>query len=91
MTQAKSGDTVRVHYTGRLEDGTEFDSSRDRDPLEFEIGAERVIPGFERMVIGMAPGETKTATVTAEDAYGPHDPDKVLEADREQLPPDLSV
>jgi len=61
MVQAKEGDTVKVHYTGKLEDGTVFDSSMDRDPLEFTIGSGQIIPGFERAVVGMEPGEKKTA------------------------------
>ena len=60
MTQAKQGDNVLIHYTGKLEDGTVFDSSRDRDPLQFSIGGGQVIPGFEAAVVGMAPGESKT-------------------------------
>jgi len=67
---AKNGDRVRVHYTGRLEDGQEFDSSRGGDPLEFTIGAGEVIPGFDEGVSGMTPGETKTVEIEPEDAYG---------------------
>ncbi len=59
MGQAKHGDTVKVHYTGKLEDGTVFDSSADRDPLEFTIGAGNIIPGFEKAVVGMNPGILK--------------------------------
>ncbi len=72
MVQAKEGDTVRVHYTGKLKDGTVFDTSGDRAPLEFTIGGGQVIPGFEQAVVGMEPGETKTATIPPEEAYGPH-------------------
>lgn len=68
--RVKDGDTVRVHYTGRLDDGTEFDSSRDDDPLEFKVGAGEVIAGFDDAVRGMAVGETKTVRVTPEDGYG---------------------
>ncbi|GAB4516908.1 MAG: peptidylprolyl isomerase [Anaerolineae bacterium] len=86
MTQAKTGDTVRVHYTGKLADGTVFDSSREREPLEFTIGAGQVIPGFEDAVIGMSPQETKTATIPAEEAYGPHYPELVMVVGRESFP-----
>jgi peptidylprolyl isomerase len=86
---ARTGDTVRVHYTGRLDDGTQFDSSENRDPLEFELGAGQVIPGFESAVEGMEPGQDKRFTIPADDAYGPHRPEMVLEVDRDQVPPDI--
>lgn len=66
----KSGDTVRVHYSGTLDDGTLFDSSQGRDPLEFKVGDGQVIPGFENAVIGMEIGDRKTVTISPEDAYG---------------------
>lgn len=72
MTQAKKGDTVRVKYNGKLDDGTEFYNSVDKEPLKFIIGNEEVIPGFEEAVIGMNAGETKTVRITADKAYGPH-------------------
>jgi peptidylprolyl isomerase len=90
MAQAKSGDNVKVHYTGRLEDGTEFDSSRDDDPLEFTIGEGEVIPGFERAIIGMVPGESKTITLLADDAYGQYNDDMVAIAERDQFPEDTT-
>jgi peptidylprolyl isomerase len=68
--RVKDGDTVRVHYTGRLDDGTEFDSSKDGDPLEFKVGAGEVIAGFDDAVRGMQVGETKTIQIEPEDAYG---------------------
>ena len=68
---AKNGDRVRVHYTGRLEDGQQFDSSRDGAPLEFTVGAGEVIPGFDEGVRGMVPGESRTIEIEPEDAYGP--------------------
>jgi len=68
----KSGDTVKVHYRGTLEDGTEFDSSEGREPLEFEIGADQVIPGFDAAVINLEPGEKVTITIPAAEAYGEH-------------------
>lgn len=89
MGQAKKGDTVTVHYTGKLEDGTIFDSSADRDPIEFEIGANQVIRGFESAVIGMNPGEKKTTTIPADDAYGPRRDEMIVQVDRSELPDDL--
>jgi peptidylprolyl isomerase len=86
MARAKAGDTVRVHYTGKLEDGTVFDSSRDREPLEFRIGEGQVIPGFEQAVTGMETGEAKSATIPPEQAYGPHRDEMVAVVGREQLP-----
>jgi peptidylprolyl isomerase len=89
MVQAKIGDTVRVRYTGRLADGSTFDTSMHRDPLEFTLGDGELIPGFEKAVLGMNPGDTKTATIPAEQAYGAHRPEMVFEVDRQQLPPRL--
>ena len=89
MAQAKYGDTVKVHYTGKLEDGTIFDSSIDRDPLEFTLGEGRVIPGFEQAVVGMDLNETKTVKIPEGKAYGPHREELVAEVDRSQLPADL--
>nr|HID13942.1 peptidylprolyl isomerase [Anaerolineae bacterium] len=89
MAQAKYGDTVRVHYTGKLEDGTVFDTSIDRDPLQFTIGEGQIIPGFEQAVVGMDPGESKTAKVPADEAYGPHLEEMVQVVDRNQFPVDL--
>jgi len=91
MDRAKDKDTVKVHYTGKLEDGTVFDSSADREPIEFTIGAGQVIPGFEQAVTGMAPGESKTATIAPEDAYGPRREEMVTQVDKSQLPPGLEV
>ncbi len=73
MTEpAKNGDRVRVHYTGRLEDGQVFDSSQGGEPLEFTVGAGEVIPGFDEAVRGLNVGESKTVEIEPEDAYGPH-------------------
>lgn len=100
MAQAKQGDTVRVHYTGRLPGGEVFDSSECKDdgcgcgdgsPLEFTIGAQQVIPGFEAGVIGLAPGESKTVTIAVEDAYGPHNPEMVIEVPRSEIPDHLDL
>jgi FKBP-type peptidyl-prolyl cis-trans isomerase 2 len=89
MAQAKTGDTVKVHYTGKLEDGTVFDTSTNRDPLQFTIGEQQVIPGLEQAVIGMEQGESKTAEIPAEQAYGPHRKELILEVERSQFPADL--
>jgi len=89
MAQAKFGDTVRVHYTGKLADGTIFDSSVDRVPLQFTIGQGYIIPGFEQAVIGMSPGESKVTTIPVELAYGDHRQELVTEIDRNQLPPHI--
>lgn len=89
MPQAKQGDTVKVHYTGKLDDGTVFDSSQERDPLEFTIGTGTIIPGFEQAVIGMAPGESKTEVIPTDRAYGPYLEEMVLQVERQQLPTDI--
>lgn len=91
MAQAKSGDTVQVHYTGRLDDGTVFDTSREREPLKFTIGKHQVIPGFESGVVGMETGESKTIAIPSTEAYGPHDERLVTEVSRGQIPPDLKL
>ena len=98
MAQAKSGDKVKVHYTGRLEDGTVFDSSECSDdncgcetgPLEFTIGEGQVIPGFERAVEGMSIGETKTVNIPVADAYGNRQDELVAQVPRSDLPPGMS-
>ena len=89
-TTAKPGDTVAVHYTGKLPDGSVFDTSLGRDPLEFTLGARRVIPGFEEAVQGMQPGEKKTAEIVADEAYGPHMPELIVEFPRDQIPPHVT-
>lgn len=91
MAQAKYGDVVKVHYTGKLDDGTIFDSSVDRDPLQFTIGNGEIILGFEQAVIGMEPGETKTIKIPSGEAYGPHNEEMVLEIDRNEFPADLNL
>ena len=82
----KKGDTVRAHYTGTLEDGTVFDSSRERDPLEFVLGKGMLIPGFEAAVEGREAGETVTVTIAPEDAYGEADPELLFTVPRAQVP-----
>ena len=89
MASAKSGDTVRVHYTGKLEDGSVFDSSDGRDPLEFTVGSGQVIPGFDEAVAGMAPGEERQVRIPAAAAYGDRKDDLVIVVERAQLPPDI--
>jgi len=86
MTQAKKGDTVRVHYTGKLPDGTVFDSSWDREALEFELGSGQLIAGFEEAVLGMAVDDTQTVHVTSEDAYGPYREEMILTVNRDEFP-----
>ncbi|MBW4578814.1 MAG: peptidylprolyl isomerase [Tildeniella nuda ZEHNDER 1965/U140] len=89
MAQAKTGDTVKVHYTGKLDDGTVFDSSADREPLEFTLGSGSIIPGFERAVLGMSMGESKTEIIPIDDAYGPHLEEMVVVVDRQQMPVEI--
>lgn len=90
MAQAKKGDTVKVHYTGKLTTGEVFDSSEEggNGPLEFTIGEGDVIPGFEEAVIGMNAGEAKTVTIPVDQAYGPRMEELVAEVEREYLPQD---
>ncbi len=89
MPQAKSGDTVNVHYTGTLEDGTVFDSSTDREPLNFTLGEGEVIPGFDAGVIGMEVGETKTVNIPAAQAYGDPREELIVTFERGAFPDDL--
>ncbi|KAA5543719.1 peptidylprolyl isomerase [Roseiconus nitratireducens] len=90
MTAAKSGDTVRIHYTGKLDDGTQFDSSQGRDPLEFALGGGQVIPGFDNAVEGMAVGDKKSVKIQPEAAYGPRHDQLVQKVPRNQLPDDMT-
>jgi peptidylprolyl isomerase len=89
MTQAKNGDTVKIHYTGKLQDGTVFDSSSEREPLKFNIGSGQVIPGFEEAVTGMTVGEKKTALIPCDKAYGERNPSMVMIVDRKHVPADI--
>ncbi len=89
MAQAKKGDTVQVHYTGKLEDGTIFDTSRERHPLQFTLGNGQVIAGFENAITGMNIGESKTAVIPMEQGYGPRRDDMIITVKRDQLPQDL--
>ena len=90
MSKAKKGDTVKVHYTGWLENGTAFDNSKQGQPLEVTIGSGRVIPGFEKALIGMEPGETKTITIPPEEAYGPRPKQLIADIKRSNLPEHIS-
>ncbi|WEK35332.1 MAG: peptidylprolyl isomerase [Candidatus Pseudobacter hemicellulosilyticus] len=89
MQQAKSGDTVKVHYHGRLTDGTTFDSSEGREPLEFQVGTGSVIAGFDNGITGMSVGEKKTIQIPVDQAYGPKDPTMLVEFPVSNFPPDL--
>ncbi len=90
MSKVQQGDTVHVHYTGTLEDGTVFDSSQGRDPLEFTLGEGKVIPGFEKAVEGLGVGETTNAILPPEEAYGPRADELIMTVPREQLPEGMS-
>ena len=89
MQQVKQGDTVKVHYHGRLTDGTTFDSSEGREPLEFEVGSGNVIAGFDNGVTGMQVGEKKTINIPSEEAYGPKQDDLFMEFPMDRFPPDM--
>ncbi|HOJ71802.1 MAG TPA: peptidylprolyl isomerase [Syntrophorhabdaceae bacterium] len=89
MALAKMNDTVRVHYTGTLKDGTVFDSSMEREPLEFTIGEGMVIASFEKAIIGMGVGETKDISVSPEEAYGEYREDMIISFDRKNIPPNI--
>lgn len=86
MSEVKAGDKVSIHYTGTLDDGTQFDSSREREPLEFEVGAGQIIPGLDQALPGMSEGETKKVAVAAEDAYGPRNPEAKQAVPRAEIP-----
>jgi peptidylprolyl isomerase len=88
---ASDGDTVSVHYTGTLQDGTVFDTSRGKDPLTFTIGAGQMITGFDNAVRGMKVGEIKTVTLSPEEAYGQYRNDLIVELDRSQFPESMTL
>jgi peptidylprolyl isomerase len=90
VRQVAMGDTVRVHYTGTLEDGTVFDSSRSREPFEFTTGSGQVIAGFEEAVVGLAVGESVTVRIPPEEAYGPYREDLVIAVPKDQFPKNFS-
>lgn len=89
MSQAHFGRTVKVHYTVKLDDGTVVDSTMDHEPFTFIIGIGAVIPGFEREVMGMSKGESKTFKVSVDDAYGPYNKELIKEVDRTEFPADF--
>ncbi|MGD1867222.1 MAG: peptidylprolyl isomerase [Phormidesmis sp.] len=91
MPQAKSGDTVRVHYTGTLNNGQIFDSSKDRAPLEFTLGTGMVIAGFDAAVTGLEPGETTTKTIPVVEAYGEYNADMVADIEKANIPADFEL
>ncbi|MEW5746889.1 MAG: FKBP-type peptidyl-prolyl cis-trans isomerase [Nitrospirota bacterium] len=91
MATVKKGDTIRIYYTGTLEDGSVFDASREGHPLEFTVGEGELIPGLEEGVIGMAEGETKVIVIPAELAYGPYVKEKVFELERAKIPLDYNL
>jgi len=88
---AQSGDNVKIHYTGTLDDGSVFDSSEGREPLGFTLGAGQVIQGFDDAVTGMEVGESKTVRIPANEAYGETRDDLILEMPRDQVPPDVEI
>ncbi|TDE39097.1 FKBP-type peptidyl-prolyl cis-trans isomerase [Antarcticimicrobium sediminis] len=91
MTTVKTGDTVRIHYTGTLNDGSRFDSSEGRDPLEFTVGTGQIIPGLEIAIPGMKIGEAKTVVVACDEAYGPVNPEARQSIPREGIPDDIPL
>ena len=91
MAQANIGDTVRIHYSGKLKDGTIFDSSDGRDPLEFKIGDNKIIPDLEASIVGMAVGDTADVEIPADKAYGPHQPNAVQSVERSMIPEGIDL
>lgn len=91
MTQVKTGDTVRIHYTGTLETGETFDTSSGRDPLEFVVGSGQIIPGLDKALPGMAIGESKTVAVPCAEAYGETNPEARQDVPRDSIPAEIPV
>jgi peptidylprolyl isomerase len=91
MKQVEDGSTIKIHYTGRLDDGTVFDSSKEREPLEFTMGSGGLIKGFEDAVRGMTIGEMKTISIPSGEAYGPYREDLVMSINKAQLPLDIDI
>jgi len=89
MAQAKIGDTVKVHYNGKLNTGVLFDTSEGSDPLQFELGSGCLITGFDEAVVGMSPGESKTVHIPPEKAYGHYREDRVIKVDKKDFPEDI--
>jgi len=91
MTQVKNGDTVKVHYTGKLTTGDQFDSSVGREPLEFTVGAGQMIPGFDAALPGMIVGDKKTVNIPAADGYGEVNEQAIIEFPKENVPADMKL
>lgn len=91
MTQVKAGDTVRIHYTGTLADGSTFDSSQGRDPLEFQVGSGQIIPGLDKAIPGMTVGDKKTVEVPADEAYGQPNPEARQAVPRGEIPENIPL
>ncbi len=91
QVQVKQGDTVKVNYTGKLQDGTVFDTSRDRHPLQFTLGKGQLIAGLEKAVMGMTAGEKKTVVIPVTEAYGPRQDSAVVEVERKNLPANVDA
>ena len=91
MQQVKAGDVVKVHYTGKLVSGEQFDSSEGREPLEFTVGAGQMIKGFDSALPGMAKGDKKTISIPAEDGYGERSEDAIIEFPKENVPADMKL
>lgn len=91
MTEVKPGDKVRIHYTGTLADGSVFDSSEGRDPLEFTVGSGQIIPGLDKAIPGMTVGDKKTVVAIADEAYGQPDPNARQAVPRGQIPPEIPL
>jgi len=90
MQQVKNGDTVRVHYHGKLNDGSTFDTSEGRDPLEFTVGSGQVIKGFDDAMLDMQPGEKKTVNIPVDLAYGQRNDDMMMEYPKSEFPADMT-
>ncbi|MEO6818244.1 MAG: peptidylprolyl isomerase [Ginsengibacter sp.] len=91
MSKAKKGDRVKVHYTGKLTDGKQFDSSQGREPLEFTVGAGQMIKGFDEAIPGMEVGDKKTITLSPTDAYGESNADAIIEFPKGNIPADMKL
>lgn len=91
MSEVKLGDKVKVHYTGKLKNGRVFDSSREKDPFEFTLGANQVITGFEEGIVGMKKGESKTVTIGFEKAYGAKTQDMIATLPKDDFPKGMSL
>lgn len=89
MEQAKNGDLVKVHYTGKLATGEQFDSSEGREPLQFTVGGGQMIKGFDLAIPGMAIGDKKTINISPEDGYGERNPEAIIEFPKTNIPPDM--